>query len=526
MGVCAVVYFNRLAGNPMPHNQRLHVDSHELRGLIEQAPDAYFLHDYSGRFIDVNRRACESLGYTREELLQLSVFDIEIDFDIVSAQSAWSLIEAGQCTTLMGRQRRKDGSVFPVEARLSPCFVGKEKLCLGLVRDLTDRKSAEEALRVSAEQYQTLFNSIDEGFCVVEILFDAQGKPDDYKFVEVNPAFEKHVGLIGAPGRTIRQLVPAIENKWIDIYGQVALTGQSVRFREYSPSLQGRSFDVYAFRFGEEGSVRVAILFANVTERVAAEEALKKTEQLALIGRMAGVISHEINNPLDAIQNLLYMAEFEQDPAMMREHLRKAQEEVSSATRIVSQTLNFTRRSEHAREEKLSQIFDSALTLLDGKSKRIGISVERLYRTEAAVPCLSSELRQVFANLLSNSFDAVPAGGRVAVRIRDSMHWESGRAGVRITLADNGCGMTTETQHRLFEAFYTTKGSEGTGLGLWVSRDILWRHGVQVRLKSRSGSSGSGTVFMLWFPRNHEPISTAEQGIRGVSDLMSAHSSS
>lgn len=506
----------------MPHDKRLHVDAHELRGLVEQAPDAYFLHDFSGRFIDVNRRACESLGYSREELLQLSVFDVEMDFDLASAQSAWSLIEAGECTTLMGRQRRRDGSTFPVEARLSLCFVGEEKLYLGLVRDLTDRKTAEEALRVSAEQYKTLFNSIDEGFCVVEMLFDAQGKPENYRFLEVNPAFEKHVGLIGAPGKTIRELVPDIERKWIEIYGDVALTGQSVRFREYSPSLQGRSFDVYAFRFGEEGSVRVAILFANVTERVAAEEALKRTEQLALVGRMAGVISHEINNPLDAIQNLLYMAEFEEDPAMIREYLRKAQHEVSSATRIVSQTLNFTRRSEHARAEKLSQIFDSALTLLEGKSKRLGITVQRFYGTETDVLCLSSELRQVFANLLSNAFDAVPAKGRVIVKILDSTHRKTGRAGVRITLADNGCGMTLETQKRLFEAFYTTKGNEGTGLGLWVSQDILARHGVQVRLKSRSGSLTSGTVFMLWFPRYEETLSVEAQNKTGESAPVNA----
>jgi len=491
----------------MPHYKRQHVDANELRALVEQAPDAYFLHDFSGRFIDVNRRTCNSLGYSREELLRLTVFDIEQEFDLAAAQLAWSAMVPGKGATFTGQQRRKDGSVFPVEARVSVCIVGEERLYLGLVRDVTDRQIAEDALRVSVEQYRTLFNSIDEGFCVIEILFDSVGEPCDYRFIEVNPAFERHVGLLDAPGKTIRELVPTIERKWIDIYGQVALTGQSARRREYSPSLHQSSFDIYAFRIGGPGGVRVAVLFANVTARLSAEEALKKSEHLALIGRMAGVISHEINNPLDAIQNLLYLAEFEDDPAIAREHLRKAQQEVSSVTRIVSNTLNFTRRTEHARREKLSEIVDSALTLLEGKSKRSGISVEREYGIQAKVLCLCSELRQVFANLLSNAFDASPDGGSIVVRVRNSFNWGTGKACVRITLADNGCGMSAATQKHLFEAFYTTKGENGTGLGLWLSHEILARHGAEVGVKSRQGSNGSGTVFRIWFPCNAEPKS-------------------
>ena len=419
----------------MPHTKRQYVDSHELRKLVELAPDAYFLHDFSGRIIDVNRRACESLGYSREELLGLTVFDIEAEFDLETAQRAWGTMAFGEGTTLSGMHRRKDGSVFPVEARLSMCTVGEERMFLGLVRDVTERRIAEDALRTSAERYRTLFNSIDEGFCVVQIVSNAAGVAEDYLFIEVNPAFEKHVGLVGAVGKTIRQLVPDIEPKWIETYAQVARTGKSVRFRESSPSLQQRCFDVYAFRFGPEGSPLVAILFANISERIAAEEALKESERLALIGRMAGVISHEINNPLDAIQNLLYMAEFEDDPAIAREYLRKAQNEVLSASKIVSHTLNFTRRTEKARREKLSDIVDSALTLLEGKTKLTGILVDREYRSQIEVLCLSSELRQVFVNLLANAFDATPNRGRIAVRVRQSSHWGTAEPGVRLTIA-------------------------------------------------------------------------------------------
>ena len=490
----------------MPDKKRMHVDAHELRALLEQAPDAYFLHDFQGQLIDVNRRACDSLGYSREELLQLSVFDIEQAFDLEQAQKEWAALTPGEGITLTGQQRRRDGSIFPVEWRLSVCMFGEEKLYMGLARDCTERKTAGTALRTLADRYQTLFESIDEGFCVIEVLFDAAGQPRDYLFIEVNPAFEKHVGLLGAVGKTIRQLVPDIEKRWIEIYGEVALTGRSVRFREFSASLQ-RSFDVYAFRLGSEGSARVAILFANITERLAAEEALKKSERLALIGTMAGVISHEINNPLDAVQNLLYMAELEENAGTARSYVQLAQQEVTSAARIVAQTLRFTRQAQEARPEKLSDVLDSAITLLQGKSKRAGVLVERFYMEQAEVLCLSSELRQVFANLLSNAFDASQQYGKVAVRVRDSRSWDGGEAGVRVTIADYGCGMSVETREHLFQPFYTTKGENGTGLGLWVSHEILARHRVRVSLKSRQGATRSGTVFSLWFPVDHEPKS-------------------
>ncbi len=124
----------------MPQRKRQHVDCHELRALVEQAPDAYFLHDFNGHIIDVNRCTCETLGYSREELLELSVFEIEMDFDHAAAQLAWSAMVPGHGSTLAGQHRRQDGTVFPIEARVSVCVFGGERLYLVLARDLADRK--------------------------------------------------------------------------------------------------------------------------------------------------------------------------------------------------------------------------------------------------------------------------------------------------------------------------------------------------------------------------------------------------
>lgn len=144
--------------------------------------------------------------------------------------------------------------------------------------DGVERSLGSEALRESEERYRTLFNSIDEGFCVLEMIFNADGKPVDYLFLETNPAFEKQTGLRDAEGKTARTLVPDLEEHWIEIYGRVAVTGKAERFISDS-TVMGRWFDVYAFRFGNEESRRVALLFTDITQRRATEEALRQLNE-------------------------------------------------------------------------------------------------------------------------------------------------------------------------------------------------------------------------------------------------------
>ncbi|MEO7101255.1 MAG: PAS domain S-box protein [Luteolibacter sp.] len=159
---------------------------------------------------------------------------------------------------------------------------------LGMVRDVTGPKQAEKALRESEDRYRTLFNSIDEGFCVIEMLFDDDKKPVDFRYLKVNPAFEKQTGLRNAAGKRIRELVPDIEDDWIEIYGKVALTGEANRFTNEAKSFDGHWFDVYAFPLEEAEGRRVAILFSNITGRMQGEEALRKSENTLSLAIEAG----------------------------------------------------------------------------------------------------------------------------------------------------------------------------------------------------------------------------------------------
>ena len=208
-------------------------------------------------------------------------------FDFVhedDREEVWGEIQAAiagqQEYSVEFRFRHADGSLRWMEGRGRAVYTekGEPVRLYGIGIDITERKKAEEKLRQSEEKYRTLFDSIDEGFCVIEMLFDDDGKPFDYRFLEANPVFEKLTGLENAIGRTAREMVPDLEERWFEIYGQVALTGESIRFTEGSDAMN-RWFDVYAARVGEADSRKVALVFNNITERRKTEEALRESEE-------------------------------------------------------------------------------------------------------------------------------------------------------------------------------------------------------------------------------------------------------
>lgn len=239
---------------------------------------------------------------------------------------------------------------------------------------------------------------------------------------------------------------------------------------------------------------------ADIDVRKRAESALVRSEKLALVGRLAASISHEINNPLESVTNLLYLIENNTQDEAARNFSRMAQDELARVSHIVTHTLRFNRQSVAVGPQKLSSLLESSVAIYEGRLKNSGITLDRAYADAMPVRCSATELRQVFANLISNAFDATRRGGRLTLRTRNANDLASGRPGVRVTIADTGTGIPAAVRKRLFEPFYTTKGDNGTGLGLWVSREILNKHNAVVRVKSRTTPGKSGTVFSMWFP--------------------------
>jgi two-component system, NtrC family, sensor kinase len=224
-----------------------------------------------------------------------------------------------------------------------------------------------------------------------------------------------------------------------------------------------------------------------------AAEAMQTVEKLAAVGRLASTMAHEINNPLQSMTNLLYMAESSGVRSDQMSYLKQSQDELARVSHIVTQTLRFHKQSDRAVPVMLGEIVESVMLLFRTRMGHASVHVDVDDRQVEPLRCYGSDVRQVLANLIGNAMDAVNggAGEKILVRIWDNAN------GVRLTVADDGPGMDAATQARLFEPFFSTKGARGTGLGLWVSKGILEKHGASVRVKSRAGY---GTVFAIYFP--------------------------
>jgi two-component system, NtrC family, sensor kinase len=233
---------------------------------------------------------------------------------------------------------------------------------------------------------------------------------------------------------------------------------------------------------------------------------LQENQKLITLGRLTASIVHEINNPLEAITNLLYLMQ-QSTPAKTAEYLKLAQRELSRVVQISHQTLTFTRETSTPVHVQLAELMDEVLVLHTRRISDKQLSIIRQYETREKVMVFPGEMRQVLANLISNALEATSPRGRIVIRIRSARRW-SGRnvRGLRLSIGDNGSGIPAEVSAHLGEPFFTTKGQNGTGLGLWVTRSILKRYGGSLQLRSSVSPARHGTVFSLFLPSSPRPV--------------------
>ena len=242
----------------------------------------------------------------------------------------------------------------------------------------------------------------------------------------------------------------------------------------------------------------IVVFFRDVTNQKKSADALIRTEKLAAVGRLAASIAHEINNPLEAVTNLLYLARGSENAAEVQGYLKTAEQELQRVSVIANQTLRFNKQATNPMPIACEDLIESVLPIYQGRLASSEVRVERRNKCACEVQCFDGEIRQVLSNLVGNAIDAMsPGGGRLLVRNRSTRDWDTGRPGVVFTVADTGSGIPPEALERIFDPFFTTKGFGGTGLGLWVSHEIAKRHHGSLRVRS---SIGKGTVFTLFLP--------------------------
>jgi PAS domain S-box-containing protein len=348
------------------------------------------------------------------------------------------------------------------------------------------------------------------------------------RFVRVNQVF---ADMTGSPlnrhlGRTLQELLPkqvarSLESTVLRVFAQE----EPVRNQE----INGTSGDTvqpwtwlvsaYPVRTTPHQVRWAGVIVLDATDRKRAEEALRRTEKLAATGRLAASIAHEINNPLEAITNLLFLLDSFcslEEPA--RNYVTMAQHEARRISEITQQTLRFYRQSTLPARARMSDLLDSVLSLYNGRLNGLNVEVKREYDPELDLFCFAGEMRQVFANLIGNSLDALSSDGRLTIRARRGHSWRNpAQTGVRFSIADNGSGMEPQVLARAFDAFFTTKEVTGTGLGLWVSHEILVKHHAVVAVRSRAASrtlttpeTMSGTVFHIFVPDDPALMAAAQ----------------
>lgn len=240
-----------------------------------------------------------------------------------------------------------------------------------------------------------------------------------------------------------------------------------------------------------------AAFVADLSLQKKSQEALRQTEKLAVAGRFAAAIAHEINNPLEAITNCLYLTAQTKLPDDARGYVELAQAELDRVSQITVQTLRFFRGSTRPDATDIRELLRTVVTLLGSRLQRAQIEVVSQFQTDASVVVQAGEIRQVIANLVGNAMDAMVEGGRLILRTAESTNWATGARGVALTVADTGSGMDEATRAQMFEPFFSTKGITGTGLGLWISQEIVAKHSGTIRVRSKVGG---GTVFRLFLP--------------------------
>lgn len=414
---------------------------------------------------------------------------------------------------------RKDGSETTIENSGTPIRDSHGQIS-GVVlvfRDISGRHARDLALRQSEAESRARADELEAILQVMPAFtFIAHDRKCEdvtssrlaYEFLRLQPD-ARTSRLAPANGRqqTFRTMKNGRELAAEELPLQMAAaTGRSIRDIELTVAFDdGTSRDILGNAtplLDESGTVRGAIAtYIDITDRKRAERILRRTEKLAVFGRLAACLSHEINNPLEAVTSALFLVQRASSLEQVRAYATIAQEELARVSTIAAQTLRFYRQSSHPTVVKIPKLLDSALSLYEQRFLAAGISVECQYEGSASLYADYGELRQAFVNLIGNAFDATHnAGTTLIVRERQSLDWKTGSKGIRVTIADTGSGMDQATLKRSFEPFFSTKGETGSGLGLWITKEIIEKHHGSVRVRSSQAPEKHGTVFSIFLP--------------------------
>ncbi len=488
----------------------LHASRERFEKIVSQASTGVVQMDTAGRIVLANQKYCEMVGRSEAELLGMSVAEVTAPQSRAQTQDALERLKAGAAGVALDKYYlHKDGSLVSATSSVNALRGpdGEFEGLVPIVLDTTEREQVQEQLRASEERYRTLFESVDQGFCIFEMIFDG-ARAVDYRFLEMNPMFERHTGLVDAAGRTARELLPGLDEFWFETYGRVALTGIPARFENDAPAM-GRWFDVYANRIGGPDSRKVALLFSDVSARKRSEEELRRlADGLAEADRrkteFLATLAHELRNPLAPIRNGLSVMRLGGDnPAAVGKVRDMMERQVGHMVHLIDDLLDVARISGGKLELKrqradlraiLASAVETSLPLIEAGQHALEVDVPD---QPLPVDADATRIAQVVANLLNNAAKYTPAGGHIRLSVR-----REGLDAV-IAVSDTGVGIAGDALAGVFDMFSqigrtVDRSQGGLGIGLSLVRRLVEMHGGSV--VAESGGANAGSVFTVRLP--------------------------
>jgi PAS domain S-box-containing protein len=483
--------------------------------IMQSIGDAVIVTDADCRIIRMNPVAEDLTGWTFDEVLGRPLTDI---FHIVNeltrepvenpadkVKRLGTVIGLANPTILI----RRDLTEINIDDSGAPIREDRGELS-GIVlifRDITEKRRLEKEREEILSELRSRYAEIEATYnnaAIAMALIDA----NEFRYVRVNRKLCELLGLpkekvLGSKVSEVASTVPGLQEALRTVAtGQPVIGGILEGELSTTPGVKRYWTMDYTPVFGSNGEVvAIAAASAEITRQKQAEAVLMKSEKLAVVGRLASTIAHEINNPLEAVTNLLYLIRSRELPEDVTEFIDIAERELRRASAITNQTLRFHKQSTNPSEVSCDTLIGEVLLIFHGRIVNSKIRVETRYRARGPVACLEGEIRQVISNMIANSIDAMhPKGGRLLLRCRNATNDRTGEKYQVVTVADTGSGMSQQTVKNLFEPFFTTKGFSGTGLGLWISQEIIKRHGGSIKIRSSQRANMSGSVFTIYLP--------------------------
>lgn len=513
--------------------------------MYDLAPVGYCTVSIQGLILQANLTAATLLGVGRGILPGQPVtrFILQPDQDAFYL-CRQRLLASGEAQACELRMRKADGDEFwaNVVVAIARDDAGVQVLRMTMT-NIHENKLAQAKLRASEERYRGLFNAMDEGYCIIDVIFDAENCPVDYRFLEVNQSFEKQSGIVGATGRRVREVFPTLEQRWFDTYGHVALSGEPVHFTDAAKALGGRWFEINAFRLGAAGSHKVAVIFNDVSERIRAEAERARLDQIvqdkniellraidvadranrAKSDFLSGM-SHELRTPLSAILGFAQLME-SGTPAPTPSQQRSIDQILRSGwylLDLINEILDLAlvesgKMALSLEPIALNAVLAECVAMIEPQAQRRGIGlVVPKFDAGHFVIADWTRLKQVLINILSNAIKYNRPQGRVAV---DCRICAPGR--IRISVKDEGDGLSAAKLAQLFQPFnrlgQEASTEEGTGIGLVVSKQLIELMGGAIGVASTVGSGSEFWIELTLTAQREHVVATAVDSARAAS---------